>query len=208
MGVPGNVPRLISQACAPLRKSPQDAVQRHAICFGPYTNTRGPIPARPTSSPGPATQSCTMSSTAQVQTLLNGQRGSVVAPGYQAKSLLDNTRNMETMVVAVEVASTSALPSPPASAGGEDRPIAVGGQGDYIRLSDGRQILDACGGAAVTCLGHGNQEVIDAMATQASQLTYAAHGFFDNNSRRDLAEWFKATSQGHFRKVWVTNSGQ
>ncbi|KAK8036775.1 aminotransferase [Apiospora phragmitis] len=75
------------------------------------------------------------------------------------------------------------------------RPIAVGGQGDYIRLSDGRQILDACGGAAVTCLGHGNQEVIDAMAAQASQLSYAAHGFFDNNSRRELAEWFKSTSQ-------------
>ncbi|KAK8108769.1 aminotransferase [Apiospora sp. TS-2023a] len=150
-----------------------------------------------------------MSSTTQVQTLMNGRRGSAVAPGHQAKSLLDNNnnRNIETMVVAVEVASASALPSSPASAGGEDRPIAVGGQGDYIRLSDGRQILDACGGAAVTCLGHGNQEVIAAMATQASQLSYAAHGFFDNNSRRDLAEWFKSTSQGHFRKAWVTNSG-
>ncbi|KAK8015551.1 hypothetical protein PG991_008439 [Apiospora marii] len=149
-----------------------------------------------------------MSSTTQVQTLLNGQRGSKAAPGYQAKSLLDNnSHNVETVVVAVEAASASASPSSPASAGGEDRPIAVGGQGDYIRLSDGRQILDACGGAAVTCLGHGNQEVIDAMATQASQLSYAAHGFFDNNSRRDLAEWFKSTSQGHFRKAWVTNSG-
>ncbi|KAK7937920.1 aminotransferase- class III [Apiospora aurea] len=149
-----------------------------------------------------------MSSTTQVRTLLNSPRGSAVAPGYQPKVLLDNkARNVETMVVAVEVASSSAAPSLPTSAGGEDRPIAVGGQGDYIRLSDGRQILDACGGAAVTCLGHGNQEVIEAMAIQASQLSYAAHGFFDNNSRRDLAEWFKATSQGHFRKAWVTNSG-
>ncbi|KAK8022326.1 hypothetical protein PG993_013093 [Apiospora rasikravindrae] len=148
-----------------------------------------------------------MSSTTQVQMLLDKPRGSAVAPGYQPKVLLDNkTRNVETMVVAVEVASSSAAPSLPASVGGEDRPIAVGGQGDYIRLSDGRQILDACGGAAVTCLGHGNQEVIEAMAIQASQLSYAAHGFFDNNSRRDLAEWFKATSQGHFRKAWVTNS--
>ncbi|KAK8093417.1 aminotransferase [Apiospora hydei] len=103
---------------------------------------------------------------------------------------------------------SAAIRGSSASAGGEDQPIAVHAKGDYIRLSDGRQILDACGGAAVTCLGHGNQEVIDAIAIQASQLSYATHGFFDNARRRDLAEWFMTTSDGHFRRAWVTNSGQ
>ncbi|KAK8123624.1 aminotransferase [Apiospora kogelbergensis] len=149
-----------------------------------------------------------MSSTTQIQTLLNSPKGSAVTPGYQPKAAPDeNTDGIEPLVVAIEVASSHESSSKPASDGGEGRPIAVGGQGDYILLSDGRQILDACCGAAVTCLGHGNQEVIAAMATQAGQLSYAAHGFFDNNSRRELAEWFRATSQGHFRKAWVTNSG-
>ncbi|KAK8007678.1 hypothetical protein PG989_001668 [Apiospora arundinis] len=209
MGVTSNVPRPITRACARLFSQRDSNVLLKKTCplrRPLYRSTHDPD--QPGDFPRLSTQPRIMSSTTQVQTLLNGPKGSTVAPGYQAKALLDNdTRSVEAMVVAVEVAPSSPASSTPASAGGEDRPIAVGGQGDYIILSDGRQILDACGGAAVTCLGHGNQEVIAAMATQASQLSYAAHGFFDNNSRRDLAEWFRVTSQGHFRKAWVTNSG-
>ncbi|KAK7937587.1 PLP-dependent transferase [Apiospora aurea] len=84
-------------------------------------------------------------------------------------------------------------PSSRASAGGDYQPFAIRGQGDYIRLSDRRQILDAWwwGGCNMPQLGHGNQEVIEAMAAQASQLIYAADGFFDNASRR------RRQNQGH-----------
>lgn len=209
MGVTSNVPRSIPQACVRLfsQKNPNVWFGKTCPLVRPlYRSTRGPN--QPDDFPGLSTQPRTMSSTTQIQTLLNSPKGSAVTPGYQPKAAPDeNTDGIEPLVVAIEVASSHESSSKPASDGGEGRPIAVGGQGDYILLSDGRQILDACCGAAVTCLGHGNQEVIAAMATQAGQLSYAAHGFFDNNSRRELAEWFRATSQGHFRKAWVTNSG-
>ena len=33
----------------------------------------------------------------------------------------------------------------------------VGAKGSYLRLSNGQEIFDATGGAAVSCLGHGNK---------------------------------------------------
>ena len=33
----------------------------------------------------------------------------------------------------------------------------VSAKGNYLRLSNGRRVFDASGGAAVACLGHGNE---------------------------------------------------
>lgn len=38
----------------------------------------------------------------------------------------------------------------------KDPPRVIGAKGMYIHLSNGQDILDATGGAAVTCLGHGD----------------------------------------------------
>lgn len=51
-------------------------------------------------------------------------------------------------------------------------PVVTGGKGNYLFLEDGRTILDAAGGAAVSCLGHGNQRVIDAITSQRRRLYY------------------------------------
>ena len=40
-------------------------------------------------------------------------------------------------------------------------PVAVTGQGCYLTDADGKQYLDASGGAAVSCLGHGDREVTE-----------------------------------------------
>lgn len=45
-------------------------------------------------------------------------------------------------------------------------PVVTGAKGNYLFLEDGRAILDAAGGAAVSCLGHGDQRVIDAITGQ------------------------------------------
>ena len=42
-------------------------------------------------------------------------------------------------------------------------PIAVKGEGLYLRGDDQRAYLDACGGAAVSCLGHGHPHVTAAI---------------------------------------------
>jgi adenosylmethionine-8-amino-7-oxononanoate aminotransferase len=49
-------------------------------------------------------------------------------------------------------------------------PVAVSGQGIYIILEDGRKVIDAAGGAAVTCLGNGHPVVLEALKEQVDKL--------------------------------------
>jgi adenosylmethionine-8-amino-7-oxononanoate aminotransferase len=56
-----------------------------------------------------------------------------------------------------------------------DPPVAAEARGSTIRDTDGREYLDAAGGAIVVNVGHGRREVADAMADQAARLAYA-HG--------------------------------
>ena len=76
--------------------------------------------------------------------------------------------------------------SPPVRSGGEPRtvfrrstlpdpPVAVEAHGSTIRDADGREYLDAAGGAIVVNVGHGRAEIARAMADQAARLAYA-HG--------------------------------
>ena len=54
-------------------------------------------------------------------------------------------------------------------------PIAVEAHGTTIRDANGREYLDAAGGAIVVNVGHGRSEIAAAMADQAGRLAYA-HG--------------------------------
>jgi adenosylmethionine-8-amino-7-oxononanoate aminotransferase len=56
-----------------------------------------------------------------------------------------------------------------------DPPVAVEASGSTIRDAEGREYLDAAGGAIVINVGHGRREIADVMADQAGRLAYA-HG--------------------------------
>jgi adenosylmethionine-8-amino-7-oxononanoate aminotransferase len=56
-----------------------------------------------------------------------------------------------------------------------DPPVAVEAHGCMIRDAEGREYLDAAGGAIVVNIGHGRREIADVMAAQAGRLAYA-HG--------------------------------
>ena len=49
-------------------------------------------------------------------------------------------------------------------------PVAVRGAGLYLYDAAGRAYLDASGGAAVSCLGHGHPDVLRAIHAQLDQL--------------------------------------
>ena len=66
-------------------------------------------------------------------------------------------------------------------------PIAVSGQGLRVRDSDGNEYIDASGGAAVSCLGHGHPEVRQAMHAQIDRLAYAHTSFFTTEVAEQLA---------------------
>ncbi|WP_258402600.1 aminotransferase class III-fold pyridoxal phosphate-dependent enzyme, partial [Burkholderia multivorans] len=67
-------------------------------------------------------------------------------------------------------------------------PVAVAGDGIEIIDSTGKRYIDACGGAAVSCLGHSNQRVIDAIKRQVQQLPYAHTSFFTTDAAEELAD--------------------
>ena len=70
----------------------------------------------------------------------------------------------------------------------ETPPKAIGGEGVYLFAEDGRRVIDASGGAAVSCLGHQHPRVIAAIAKQASTLAYAHTAFFSSEPAERLAE--------------------
>ncbi|MHB8891582.1 MAG: aminotransferase family protein [Candidatus Limnocylindrales bacterium] len=54
-------------------------------------------------------------------------------------------------------------------------PVAVSAHGSTIVDADGREYLDAAGGAVVVNVGHGRREIAEVIAEQAGRLSYA-HG--------------------------------
>jgi adenosylmethionine-8-amino-7-oxononanoate aminotransferase len=66
-------------------------------------------------------------------------------------------------------------------------PVAVSGEGVRIFDRDGREYLDASGGAAVSCLGHGHPDVLSAMHAQIDKLAYVHTSFFTTEVAEELA---------------------
>jgi adenosylmethionine-8-amino-7-oxononanoate aminotransferase len=85
--------------------------------------------------------------------------------------------------------------------------VAVRGQGLTLTLKDGRQIIDASGGAAVACLGHGNARVAAAVSAQATQLAYAHTGFFTSEPAEALADILLENEPGGLSHAFFVSSG-
>ena len=86
-------------------------------------------------------------------------------------------------------------------------PVAVGGDGPYVIDRDGRRYLDACGGAAVSCLGHSDRQVIDAIKAQLDQLPFAHTSFFTNQSMEDLASELVKNAPAGIERVYFCSGG-
>ncbi|MFL9964443.1 aspartate aminotransferase family protein [Paraburkholderia sediminicola] len=86
-------------------------------------------------------------------------------------------------------------------------PVAVAGDGIEIIDSTGKRYIDASGGAAVSCLGHSNQRVIDAIKRQAQQLPYAHTSFFTTEPAEELAEHLVARAPAGLEHVYLVSGG-
>ena len=86
-------------------------------------------------------------------------------------------------------------------------PIVVGGQGLELIAADGRRFIDACGGAAVSCLGHGHPAVTRAIARQAAAIAYAHTSFFTNESAEALADCLAAAAPSSLNRVYFVDNG-
>ncbi|MBR8302352.1 aspartate aminotransferase family protein [Burkholderia dolosa] len=86
-------------------------------------------------------------------------------------------------------------------------PVAVAGDGIEIVDSSGKRYIDACGGAAVSCLGHSNPRVIDAIVRQARTLPYAHTSFFTTEVAEELANRLVDAAPAGLDHVYFVSGG-
>ncbi|MFV2031748.1 MAG: aspartate aminotransferase family protein [Gammaproteobacteria bacterium] len=89
----------------------------------------------------------------------------------------------------------------------ERPPVAVSGEGVYLFDRDGKQYIDASGGAAVSCLGHGDPEIIDAIKAQLDRMEFAHTGFFTSEPAESLADLLIQISPGSIDRVYLVSGG-
>ncbi|MCD6673018.1 MAG: aspartate aminotransferase family protein [Burkholderiaceae bacterium] len=88
-------------------------------------------------------------------------------------------------------------------------PVAVGGEGTTLVDADGKRYLDASGGAAVSCLGHGHPDVRAAMHEQIDRLAYAHTSFFTTEVAETLADLLiEGAPQGIGRVYFVSGGSE
>jgi adenosylmethionine-8-amino-7-oxononanoate aminotransferase len=86
-------------------------------------------------------------------------------------------------------------------------PIAVSGSRIEIVDADGRRYLDASGGAAVSCLGHGHPDVLAAMHKQLDALAYAHTAFFTTEVAERLADRLIEDAPAGLSHVYLVSGG-
>jgi adenosylmethionine-8-amino-7-oxononanoate aminotransferase len=86
-------------------------------------------------------------------------------------------------------------------------PTAIGGDGIYLHLADGRKIIDGSGGAAVACLGHGNRRIAEAVGRQAVSMAYAHTGTFSSAPAEELAHMVLDGEPGGLTHAYFCSSG-
>jgi len=86
-------------------------------------------------------------------------------------------------------------------------PTAVRGEGCYLFDSTGKRYLDGSGGAAVSCLGHGDAEVTAAIKAQLDKVAFAHTGFFTSEPAEELADLLIEHAPGTLDRVYFVSGG-
>ncbi len=86
-------------------------------------------------------------------------------------------------------------------------PTAVRGEGCYLIDSDGKRYLDGSGGAAVSCLGHSDEGVKEAIRAQLDDLAFAHTGFLTSDAAEELADMLVARAPGDINRVYLLSGG-
>ncbi len=84
---------------------------------------------------------------------------------------------------------------------------AVSSEGCYIIDANGKRYLDGSGGAAVSCLGHGDPDVIAAIKAQSEQLAFAHTGFFTSEPAEELADLLIENAPKGLDRVYFVSGG-
>ena len=86
-------------------------------------------------------------------------------------------------------------------------PLAISARGVTVTDREGRQYIDASGGAAVSCLGHGHPDVIAAMHAQIDEIAYAHTSFFSTEVAEELADMLIADAPPGMSHAYLVSGG-
>lgn len=90
---------------------------------------------------------------------------------------------------------------------GKSYPTAAYGRGVYIYDTNGRAYLDGCSGAVTANIGHGVQEIIQAMQTQAARISFTYRSQFTSEAAEALGAKLAQWAPGDLEYVFFVNSG-
>ena len=86
-------------------------------------------------------------------------------------------------------------------------PVVDRGDGMYVYDRDGKEYLDACGGAAVSCLGHSDEDVKRAIVEQLDRIPFAHTAFYTSEVAEELADRLTEIAPGNLSRVYFTSGG-
>ena len=86
-------------------------------------------------------------------------------------------------------------------------PLAVAGDECYLIDSTGRRFFDGSGGAAISSLGHSNQNVASAIQDQVARLAFAHTSFFTSQPSEELADLLIQNAPGDLDRVYFVSGG-
>ena len=86
-------------------------------------------------------------------------------------------------------------------------PVVVRGDGCYLIDAAGKRYLDGSGGAAVSCLGHSDMEVADAIRDQLDKIAFAHTGFFTSEPAEELADLLIEIAPSGIERVYLVSGG-
>ena len=86
-------------------------------------------------------------------------------------------------------------------------PTVARGEGCYLIDTSGKRYFDGSGGAAVSCLGHGDPDVTEAIKAQLDKVAFAHTGFFTSEPAEELAEFLAAKAPEGINRVYFVSGG-
>ena len=85
--------------------------------------------------------------------------------------------------------------------------VIASGEGAILRTADGRQIIDAISSWWVNLFGHGNPQIAEAIARQASALEHVIFAGFTHEPAIRVAEQLATMLPGDLNRVFFSDNG-
>ncbi|MBY6035913.1 aspartate aminotransferase family protein [Fictibacillus nanhaiensis] len=90
---------------------------------------------------------------------------------------------------------------------GNEYPVISHGKGIYLYDKNGKQYIDGSSGAITANIGHGVDEIAEAMWNQAKHVSFVYRSQFTSDAAELLAEKLAESAPGDLNSVFFVNSG-